>query len=119
MFSDLTYIPTRLFPPESQIVFVSPLSDEDLKPLIQLRAQGYDVLVVSPNPVKFEMTYLHLADRNVDLARRIIQMERFLLFQKLQRANIHVMDWDVQEPFDLIVRRRLSRTPVSLRTIGR
>jgi hypothetical protein len=46
-------------------------------------------------------------------------MERLLLLQKLQRANIHVLDWDVSEPFDLLVRRTFSRTPVWLRTIGR
>ncbi len=54
VFSDLEHIPTRLFPPESQIVFVSPLAEDDLKPLVELRAQGDDVLVVSPNPVRFE-----------------------------------------------------------------
>jgi uncharacterized repeat protein (TIGR01451 family) len=119
VFSDLGYLPTRLFPPESQIVFVSPLSDEDLKPLIQLRAQGYDVLVVSPNPVKFELSYLSSLNHNVDLAGRVIHMERLLLLQKLQRANIHVLDWDVSEPFDTLVRRTFSRTPVWLRTTVR
>jgi uncharacterized protein (DUF58 family) len=119
VFSDLEYIPTRLFPPESQIVFVSPLSDEDLKPLIRLRAQGYDVLVVSPNPVKFELSYLSTSNQNIELAGRVIHMERLLLLQKLQRANIHVLDWDVKEPFDLLVRRVFSRSPVWLRKIGR
>jgi uncharacterized protein (DUF58 family) len=70
VFSDLEHMPTRLFPPESQIVFVSPLLEEDLKPLIQLRAQGYDVLVISPNPVKFELSYLGNSNPNVDLAGR-------------------------------------------------
>jgi uncharacterized protein (DUF58 family) len=119
VFSNLEYIPTRLFPPESQIVFVSPLTEDDLKPLIQLRAQGYDVLVVSPNPVKFELSYLPSSDPNVDLAGRIIHMERLLLLQRLERAGIHVLDWDVQEPFDLLVKRRLGRLPVWLRAIGR
>ena len=119
VFSDLEYIPTRLFPPESQIVFVSPLNDEDLKPLIRLRAQGYDVLVVSPNPVKFELSYLSASTENVDLAGRVIQMERLLLLQNLQRANIHVLDWDVSESFDLLVRKTFNRTPVWLRTVGR
>lgn len=119
VFSDLEYIPTRLFPPESQIVFVSPLTEDDLKPLIQLRAQGYDVLVVSPNPVKFELSYLPASNPNVDLAGRVIHMERLLLLQRLQRANIHVLDWDVNEPFDLLVKRRLGRLPVWLRAIGR
>lgn len=119
VFSDLEYIPTRLFPPESQIVFVSPLADGDLKPLIQLRAQGYDVLVVSPNPVKFELSYLPASNPNVDLAGRVIHMERLLLLQRLQRANIYVLDWDVKEPFDLLVKKRLGRLPVWLRAIGR
>lgn len=119
VFSDLEHIPTRLFPPESQIVFVSPLVDEDLKPLIQLRAQGYDVLVVSPNPVKFELSYLPVSNAEVDLAGRVLQMERMLLLQKLERANIHIIDWDVKDPFDLVLKKRSARSPVWLRAVGR
>ena len=119
VFSDLEHIPTRLFPPESQLVFVSPLTEDDLKPLVQLRSQGYHVLVVSPNPIKFELSYLPSSNPSVDLAGRVIHMERLLLLQRLQRANIHVLDWDVSEPFDLLVKRRLGRSPVWLRTIGR
>lgn len=119
VFSDLEHIPTRLFPPESQIVFVSPLTDDDLKPLIQLRAQGYDVLVVSPNPVRFELSYLPASNENVNVAGRVLHMERLVLLQKLQRANIHVIDWDVKEPFDLVVKRRMVRSPAWQRTLGR
>jgi uncharacterized protein (DUF58 family) len=119
VFSDLEHIPTRLFPPESQIIFVSPLIEDDLKPLIQLRAQGYDVLVVSPNPVMFELSYLGNSNPNVDLAGRVLHMERILLLQRLQRANIQVLDWDVKEPFDLLVKRKLSRAPAWLMAIGR
>jgi hypothetical protein len=46
-------------------------------------------------------------------------MERLLLLQRLQRANIHVLDWDVEEPFDLLVKRRLGRAPIWLHTTGR
>ena len=119
VFSDLEHIPTRLFPPESQIIFVSPLIDEDLKPLIQLRAQGYDVLVISPNPVKFELSYLGTSNPNVELAGRVLHMERVILLQRLQRANIQVLDWDVKEPFDLLVKKKLSHAPAWLRAIGR
>ena len=119
VFSDLEHLPTRLFPPESQIIFVSPLIDDDLMPLVQLRAQGYEVLVVSPNPVKFEFSYLPEPNPNVDLAGRVIHMERVILLQKMQRAGIHVLDWDVREPFDLLVKRRLGHSPVWLRAIGR
>jgi uncharacterized protein (DUF58 family) len=118
VFSDLEHLPTRLFPPESQIILISPLHEEDLTPLVQLRAQGYQILVVSPNPVKFELSYLR-QNPNVELAGRVIQMERTLMMQRVQRAGIQVLDWDVSEPFDLVVKRRLSRPPAWLRAVGR
>ena len=118
VFSDLEYIPSRLFPPKSEIVLVSPLSEDDLKPLIHLRAQGYEVMVVSPNPIRFELSYLP-ANEMTQLAGRVVQMERILLLQKMGRAGIHVLDWDVSDPFDLFVKRRLSRSPFWLRTFGR
>lgn len=120
VFSDLEHLPARLFPPESQILLVSPLSEDDLVPLIQLRAQGYEVMVISPNPVKFELSYLP-ANATVQLAGRVVHMERTLLLQRMGRAGIHVLDWDVAEPFDLFVKRRLGRTPAfaRLRAVGR
>jgi uncharacterized repeat protein (TIGR01451 family) len=118
VFSDLEHIPQRLFPAKSQIMLVSPLSEDDLKPLIQLRAQGYEVMVVSPNPVKFELSYLPHSE-TVQLAGRVIHIERVLLLQKMGRAGVYALDWDVSEPFDLFVKRRLSRTPFWLRAVGR
>jgi len=118
VFADLGHMPTRLFPPESQIVLVSPLSDDDLMPLIQMRAQGYEVLVVSPNPVKFELSYLP-ANPTVELAGRVIRMERVLLLQRMGRAGIQVLDWDVTEPFDLFVKRRMTRSAIWLHAVGR
>jgi uncharacterized protein (DUF58 family) len=118
VFADLEHLPTRLFPPKSQVILISPLHEDDLLPLVQLRAQGYQILVVSPNPVRFELSYL-LKDRNVELAGRVIQMERTLLLSKMQRAGIQVLDWDVIEPFDIVVKRLLSRPPAWLRAVGR
>ena len=118
VFSDLEHIPTRLFPPESQIILISPLLEDDFPTLLHLRAQGYEVMVISPNPVKFEMSYLP-ANELMQLASRVIRMERMLMLQKMGRAGIHVLDWDVAEPFDHFVRRRLGRTPFWLRAVGR
>lgn len=118
VFSDLGHLPTRLFPPESQIILISPLHQDDLTPLVQLRAQGYQVLVICPNPVKFELSYLH-KNRTVELAGRVIQMERMLLLQRVQRAGIQILDWNVAEPFDQVVKRMLSRPPAWLRAVGR
>jgi uncharacterized protein (DUF58 family) len=118
VFANFRHLPTRLFPPESQIVLVSPLHEDDLIPLVQLRALGYQVLIVSPNPVKFEMSYLPRS-RNAELAGRVIQIERTLLLQNIQRAGIQVLDWDVTEPFDQVVKKRLSRPPAWVRAVGR
>ena len=118
VFSELDHIPTRLFPVESQIILVSPLLEDDLLPLMQLRAQGYQVLAVCPDPVKFERSYLK-KDRYVDMAARIIKLERAILLQKVQRAGVQVLDWDVSEPFDLVVKRKLGRPPAWLRAVGR
>lgn len=118
VFADLEHLPTRLFPPESQIIMISPLHEDDLMPLVQLRAQGYQVLVISPNPVKFELAYLPKT-RNVELAGRVVAMERTLLLQKVRRAGIQLLDWNVSEPFDHVVKRMLSRPPAWLRAVGR
>ena len=118
VFADLVHLPSRLFPPESQIILVSPLSEDDLMPLVQLRAQGYEVIVVSPNPVQFELSYLPTNETN-QLAGRVVYMERTLLLQRMGRAGIHVLDWDVTEPFDLFVKRKLGRVPFWLRATGR
>jgi len=55
----------------------------------------------------------------VKLAARVIQLERGLLLRKVQHAGIQVLDWDVSEPFDLAVKRKLGRPPALIRTVGR
>jgi len=117
VFSELEYIPARLFPTHSQIILVSPLDAEDVKVLVQLRARGYQVMVVSPDPVAFELSYLP-KNESVDQAARLLRMERKLLILKLQRAGIQVLDWDISQPFDQVVKRRLGRPPALLRAIG-
>ncbi len=117
VFSALEHIPTRLFPPESQIVVVSPLTEDDILPLIQLRALGYQVMTVSPDPVSYELSYLP-DDPAVKLAARVVRMERNLLLQKLQRSGVQTLDWNVTQPFDQVMGRRLGRPPGWMRVTG-
>ena len=117
VFTALEHIPTRLFPPESQIVVISPLTEDDILPLHQLRALGYQVMVISPNPVSLETTYLK---RNpaVDMAVRIVSMERALLLQRVRRAGVQVLDWNISQPLDLAVQKNLGHPPGWLQAIG-
>ncbi len=110
IFDGLQYLPTRIFPSESQIVLVSPLVEDDYSMLIQLRARGYQILVVVPDPVSFERTFLMTGGKtypksDIDLAARIVRMERDLLLNRIQRAGLQAVEWDVSQPFDQAMRR--------------
>ncbi len=108
VFAGLEHLSPRMFPPESQIVLVSSLLSDDLNVLIQLRGRGYQVMVISPDPVKFELGLLPLS-REVDMAARVVRVERDLLILRLERAGIHVIEWDVSIPLDQAVGPLLMR----------
>jgi uncharacterized protein (DUF58 family) len=103
-FDRLEYLPKRLFTPGSQIVFVSPLLKEDAPVLVQLRARGYAVLVISPDPVAYEAEQLSQAADAIRLATRIARLERRLLLERLQQSGVGVLDWDVGQPLDQAMR---------------
>ena len=84
--------------------------DDDYSTLVQLRARGYQVLVVIPDPVSFEESILSnrlgkFRKRDVDLAARVVRMERDLLLGRMQRAGVQVVEWNVMQPFDQAMRR--------------
>jgi uncharacterized protein (DUF58 family) len=113
----LNYLPTRFFPAHSQIVMVSPLSNDDLPVLFQLRALGYSLLIVSPDPVSFEAR-LYSKDEVVRVATRLANLERVLLLHKLQRGGIQTVDWDVTRSFDQVAYAMLGRLPRGIHAVG-
>lgn len=102
IFSYLEYIPTQLFPPKSQIVLISPLAQNDLNILLKIRAKGYQLIVISPNPISYEKESLP-TNNQTDLAARILQLERKLLMDKLLKGGVQVLDWNVSDPFQQVV----------------
>jgi len=72
---------------------------------------GYHLLVVSPDPVSFEADGLAETHPNL-LARRIVQLQRALLFRRLRGAGIHVVDWDTSLPFEKTAKRELEQRMV-------
>ncbi|MBI3162261.1 MAG: DUF58 domain-containing protein [Chloroflexi bacterium] len=108
VFAGLDHLSPRMFPAESQIIIVSALLQDDLNVLVQLRGRGYQVMAVSPDPVKFEYQLLPPSPR-VDLALRIAQMERDLFIRRLERAGIHIVEWDVSIPLDQAIGPALMR----------
>ena len=108
VFKEFYHLPSRLFPPESQVVLVSPLRREDVAPLQRLRALGYHVLIISPDPIVFEQRMLP-PDRVRDVAERFTRMERIVILAKLRRVGIQVVDWDVSLPLQLDLARATIR----------
>ncbi len=115
-FSQLI-IPRHLFPSRSQLVLVSPLDPDDLDALTEVRSRGYNLLVVSPDPVKFELAGLPRRE-SVSLAGRIVQMQRQVLLGHLRHIGIQVVDWDVSQPFEQATRSGLERPPAWLQAIN-
>jgi uncharacterized protein (DUF58 family) len=92
----LSYLPTRLFPPRSQLIVISPLAEDDVEYLIPMRAQGYNLLVISPqwiDPASVETQ----AGR---FGHRLARIERTLMFNTLRRAGIQTIEWNVDIPLD-------------------
>ena len=107
VFATLDHLPTRLFPARSQLIFVSPLLADDVELLIRLRARGYQLLIISPDPLTFEQAEFTTTE-SVRLAIRLAQVERTLMLGQLRQADIQVLDWDVAEPFEAAAQRALA-----------
>ena len=107
----LAHIPTRFFPAGSQIILISPLSPEDPPLVAHLATLGYGVLVISPNPLIYENLTRSEKPLPDDYAWRLATAERRFYFQRMRRAGVRVVDWDVTQPLSpgLQVALRLRR----------
>ncbi len=114
VFADLARIPARLFSANSQLVLISPLQESDYDTLLRLRARGYQVMVISPDPVSYESRALPDTPET-RLAARILGLERRMLLLRLRRAGVQVLDWDVTLPLDRLIKTRLGRPPLNSR----
>jgi len=111
IFENFEYLPTRLFPAHSQLVLMSPLLRQDPEMLIKLRATGYQLLIISPDPISFEQQKFAM-NNNAALAVQIARIERALILRQLTHAGIQVVDWPVDLPFHQVAHIALSRLAI-------
>jgi uncharacterized repeat protein (TIGR01451 family) len=116
-FSEL-YVPRHLFHSRSQLVLISPLISEDYDILVAMRMSGYNLLLVSPDPVSFEADGMPETRPNL-LAKRIVRLQRAVLLRRLRGAGIHVVDWDTSQPFEKTAKRELEQRMVLPRGVLR
>lgn len=118
VLESLSRLPTRFFPSRSQLVMVSPLMMSDLSVLLRLRANGYSLLIVSPDLVEFESRSFN-AGTVANFPTRLARIERVLLLRKLRHAGIQVVDWPVHQPLSSVIHASLLRSsaPHSLNRI--
>lgn len=117
VFDRLENLPTRVFPLHSQLMLISPLHPEDLSILVHLRARGYQVVVISPDPIAFERETLN-PQKHGELGLRLARMERLILMNQLRHAGVHIFNWDVSIPFERAMRVSLSRILPLFHSIG-
>ena len=96
-FDDARWMVTKYFPLESQIIVISPLVDDKIVASIaDLCARGFDVVVVSPNPIKVESGIIDPSPE-LKMAVGLKKVERDNLISELYRYA-RVVDWDPSEP---------------------
>jgi uncharacterized protein (DUF58 family) len=113
----LQSFPARLLPPKGQLVYISPLAADDFEPIMRFRAQGYDVLIVSPDPLDFEQQQAAgPSPPDFRLAARYAHIERALLFNNLRRVGIQVINWQVSQPLSAVLEKVRLQNSLSPRT---
>ena len=117
IFESFDYLPIQMFPPRAQLILISPLLPNDPAALLKLRARGYALLVISPNPIAFEQQDLDTTPE-VALAARIAQVERALLLHQCRSAGVPLIDWPVDVPLQQVVTTALGQAAHLFRALG-
>ena len=98
VFEDLRKIPTRLFPAQSQLIFVSPLiDDDDVEVIALLIDRGYSVILVCPHAAAWEAEQMG-SSSSAQVAARIANLRRSLFLDSLVRTGTRIVNWDITEP---------------------
>ncbi|MEO8272973.1 MAG: DUF58 domain-containing protein [Chloroflexota bacterium] len=91
-------IPPRSLPPKALVIAVSPLLDDrTIESMLDLRGRGFDLAVIELPPEGF------MADATDEFelsARRLWQLRRAQLRDRLQRLGVPIAAWTAGEPLD-------------------
>jgi uncharacterized protein (DUF58 family) len=112
--SNLNTIPTQMISSQSLVIVISPLATNDWRIFPRLRACGYQVLLISPDPLDYARSILP-DDQVGRLASRLFRLERQLEISKIKQLWIPVIDWSISQPLSPLVRQALVQTRIQSR----
>jgi uncharacterized protein (DUF58 family) len=97
-WKDVNVIPARTLPPKALVLAVTPLLDaRGVGALVDLRARGYDLVVVEVSPVPFVEPGRSELDR---LAYRLWLLRREELRSRFERLGVAVARWQDEVPLE-------------------
>jgi uncharacterized protein (DUF58 family) len=92
-------LPPRSLPPKALVLALSPLLDpRSAGAMLDLRARGFDIVVVEVSPVPFVMP---ARDRLSQLSYRIWKLSREALRARYEQAGVPVVEWGEGIPLDV------------------
>ncbi len=106
--SSLENFSIRLFPPRSMIVIFSSAFHRDLQTYSRLRAHGYQVVLISPDPIEFAACR-QAEDSPNDYAIRTAKAERLIQFKQMMQLGVTVIDWPVNRPLSAVLLENSAR----------
>lgn len=107
--ASLNFLPIRMFPSHALIIIFSSLTTTDWSLFQRLRAHGYQVLLICPDPIDFAKPTLD-QDSTSQMAIRAADLERRLLLSSITQLKIPVINWKVKQPLFPLVRNALTRS---------
>jgi uncharacterized protein (DUF58 family) len=103
------FLPLWMFPNHALLVVISPLTSDDRSFFLRLRASGYQVLLISPDPLDFAYPTLARDPGNANrLAIRATRIERSIRMKNISQLHIPVIDWQVNKALFPLVRNALT-----------
>jgi len=91
-WQDLVVIPRRTLPPQALVVALTPLLDDRATTaLLDLRARGFDLVVIEISPVALVVRKQGEVE---DIAHRLWRLRRDAVRGRFERAGIPVAVWD-------------------------
>ena len=90
------------YPDLALVFFVSSLTDESsFAAAADIARMGYDLIVVSPNPLEFGVQKdKNKKSRIWKLARDLAEINRTMRIEQLRRIGIMAVDWHISDPLE-------------------